>query len=79
MKKEKNNINFIFGLLDKKIVIICLLIEAFADFIYYVVPFTFTFLLTLPFTLEKALLVTAISIISKTIRCINNYILHYSY
>lgn len=75
MKREKNNINFIFGLLDKKVVIICLLIEAFADFIYYIVPFTFTFLLTLPFTLEKALLVTAIFVISKTIRCINNYIL----
>lgn len=75
MKKEKNNINFIFGLLDRKIVIICLLIEAFTDFIYYVVPFTFTFLLTLPFTLEKAILVTTIFIVSKIIRCIANYVL----
>ena len=62
-------------MLNKKIIIICLLIEAFSDFIYYVVPFAFTFLLTLPFTLEKAVLVTTIFIISKTIRCITNYIL----
>ena len=73
--KKNNNINFIFGLLDKKMVTICLLIEAFADFIYYVVPFTFTFLLTLPFTIEKAILVTAIFIVSKILRCISCYAL----
>ena len=37
----KNNINFIFGLLNKKKVAICMLIEAFLDFIYYVIPYTF--------------------------------------
>lgn len=73
--KKKSNVNFIFGLLDKKIVVLCLLIEAFADFIYYVVPFSFTFLLTLPFTMEKAILITSIFIFSKSIRCIANYIL----
>lgn len=73
--KKNNNINFIFGLLDKKMVTICLLIEAFADFIYYVVPFTFTFLLTLPFTIEKAILVTSIFIVSKILRCISCYAL----
>ena len=71
----KNNINFIFKLLDKKIVFICLFIEAITDFIYYVVPFSFTFLLTLPFTLKKAILVAVIFIISKLIRCVANYIL----
>jgi len=76
MTKEKNNnINFIFGMLNKKTVITCLLIEAFDDFIYYVVPFTFTFLLTLPFTLKKAILVASIFILSKVIKCITNYIL----
>jgi len=72
---KKNDINFIFGLLNKKIVFICLLLEGFADFIYYIVPFAFTFLLKLPFTLEKAVLVTIIFIVSKTIRCGINYIL----
>lgn len=74
MPKEKK-INFLFGLLDKKIVIICLLIEAITDIIYYVVPFTFTFLLTLPFTLKKAVIVTTVFIFSKTVRCIANYAL----
>jgi len=72
MKKE-NNVNFIFGLLDKKILVLGLLLEAILDFIYYVVPFAFTLFLTLPFTLKKAILVVSIFIISKTIRVIGNY------
>ena len=39
---KKNNINFIFGLLNKNKVALCLFIEAFLDFIYYVIPYTFT-------------------------------------
>ena len=66
---EKSNINFIFGLLNKKKVILCLFIEAFLDFIYYVIPYTFALFLTLPFTLEKAIIVASIFIASKSIRC----------
>jgi len=53
----KNNINFIFGLLNKKKVALCMLIEAFLDFIYYVIPYTFALFLTMPFTIEKDILV----------------------
>jgi len=70
-----NNIDFIFKSLDKRKLAICLFIEAFLDFIYYVVPFAFTFFLTLPFTLNKALIVIGIFIISKTFRVIGNYLL----
>ena len=49
---KKNNINFIFGLLDRKKVALCLFIEAFLDFIYYVIPYTFALFLTMPFTIE---------------------------
>ena len=52
-KMKKNNINFIFGLLDRKKVSLCLFIEAFLDFIYYVIPYTFALFLTMPFTIEK--------------------------
>lgn len=38
-------------------------------------PFTFTFLLTLPFTPKKAIIVTAVFIISKGLRSIGTYIL----
>lgn len=69
MKKEENKINFIFGLLNKKIVISCLLLGALDDFIYYIVPFTFTFLLTLPFTVKKATIVVSIFILSKLLKC----------
>lgn len=69
MKKEENKINFIFGLLNKKIVISCILLGALDDFIYYIVPFTFTFLLTLPFTIKKAVIVVSIFIISKLLKC----------
>lgn len=74
MKKD-NNINFIFKSLNKKKITICLLLEAFLDFIYYFVPFAFTLFLTLPFTVEKALIVIAIFIISKTLRVVGNYLL----
>ena len=50
---KKNNINFIFGLLDRKKVSLCLFIEAFLDFIYYIIPYTFALFLTMPFTIEK--------------------------
>ncbi len=71
---EKDNINFIFKLLDKKMVVLCLGIEAVLDFIYYVIPFLFTFFLTMPFTLEKAVTITVIFILSKTIRTFGLYI-----
>jgi len=74
MKKE-DNINFIFKSLNKKKIIICLLIEAFLDFIYYFVPFAFTLFLTLPFTIKKAMIVIIIFMISKTLRVGGNYIL----
>lgn len=75
MKKRTNDINFIFGMLNKKEVALCLFLEAFLDFIYFVVPFTFTFLLTLPFTLKKAIIVTAVFIVSKGLRAVGNYAL----
>ena len=74
MKKD-NNINFIFKRLNKKKITICLLIEAFLDFIYYFVPFAFTLFLTLPFTVEKAIIVIGIFMISKTLRVGGNYLL----
>ena len=86
MKKE-NNINFIFKLLNKKKVALCLFIEAFLDFIYYIIPYTFALFLTLPFTVEKAIIVATIFISSKTIRAfilylkrkiMNNYLYEYS-
>lgn len=70
-----NNINFIFKLLNKKKIIICFILEAFLDFIYYFVPFTFTLFLTLPFTLDKAIIVISVFIASNIIRVIGNYYL----
>lgn len=84
---EKNNINFIFRLLDRKKVSLCLVLEAFLDFIYYFIPFSFTFLLTMPFTVEKAIIVATIFIASKSVRCfvlylkrkiMDNYLYDYS-
>lgn len=72
---EKDNINFIFKSLNKKKIVVCLLIEAFLDFIYYFVPFAFTLFLTLPFTIEKAIMVIGIFMISKTLRVGGNYLL----
>ena len=65
--KRKNNINFIFGLLDKKKMTLILIIKAFLDFIYYIIPFSFTLFLTMPFTIKKAMIVATIFIASKTI------------
>ena len=85
--KKNNNINFIFGSLNKKKVGICLALEAFLDFIYYVIPYTFTIFLTMPFTLEKAIMVATIFIGSKFIRAfvlylerkiMDNYLYEYS-
>jgi len=45
------------------------------DFIYYFIPFAFTLFLTLPFTVEKALTVIAIFMISKILRVGGNYLL----
>ena len=73
--KNEDNINFIFRGIDKKKITICLLIEAFLDFIYYLVPFAFTLFLTLPFTLEKAIIVISIFMISKVLRVGGNYLL----
>jgi len=73
--KQDDNINFIFRSLNKKKIIICLLIEAFLDFIYYFVPFAFTLFLTLPFTIEKAMIVIAVFMVSKTLRVGGNYLL----
>lgn len=84
----KKNINFIFGLLNKKKVLLCLSIEAFLDFLYYFIPFTFALFLTLPFTLKKAITVTTIFVISKVLRCfilylerlvMDDYLYKYSY
>ncbi|MEG2457647.1 MAG: ABC transporter ATP-binding protein [Bacilli bacterium] len=72
--KEKDNINFIFKLLNKKKITLCLLITAFIDFIYYVIPYTFALFLTMPFTVEKALLVASIFIISKIL---NSFLLYF--
>ena len=81
------NINFIFGLLNKKKVAICLFIEGFLDFIYYVIPYTFALFLTMPFTVEKAIIVATIFISSKLLRCfilylerkiMDNYLYEYS-
>ena len=66
---KSKNINFIFGLLNKKRVFLCLFIDAFLDFIYYVIPYTFALFLTMPFTLNKAIIVATIFISSKLIRC----------
>lgn len=66
-KRKNNNINFIFGLLDKKKMTLILIIKAFLDFIYYIVPFSFTLFLTMPFTIKKAMIVATIFIASKTI------------
>ena len=73
MKEE--NINFIFKSLNKRKIIMCLLIEAFLDFIYYFVPFAFTLFLTLPFTMKKAIIVIGIFMVSKTLRVGGNYLL----
>ena len=70
----KKNINFIFGLLNKKKVLLCLSIEAFLDLLYYFIPFTFALFLTLPFTLKKAIIVTTIFVISKVLRCFVLYL-----
>ena len=70
----RENTNFIFGLLNKKKVVLCLLIEAFLDFIYYAIPYTFALFLTMPFTVEKAIMVATIFISSKVIRCFVLYI-----
>lgn len=72
---RNDNINFIFKSLNKKKITICFLIEAFLDYIYYFVPFAFTLFLTLPFTIEKAITVIGIFIISKTLRICGLYIL----
>lgn len=76
MKKNTNsNVTFIFKLLNKKMVMLCLFLEALSDFIYYIIPFSFTFLLTLPFTTQKAIMVSSIFIISKLLNSIICYLL----
>lgn len=70
-----DSINFIFKSLNKKKITIILLIEAFLDFIYFFVLFAFTLFLTLPFTIEKAIIVIVIFMSSKTLRVGGNYLL----
>lgn len=53
---KNDNINFIFRNLDKKITI-CLLIEKFLDFVYYFALFDSTLFITLPFSIEKEIMV----------------------
>lgn len=86
-EKEGKEIRFFFRLLDKKKVALCLFIEAFLDLIYYVIPYTFTLFLTMPFTVRKAVIVASIFIFSKSIRCVilwlqrwiqDNYLYDYS-
>ena len=67
--------NFIFGSLEKWKVIAYFLLEGLLDFIYYIVPFSFTMFLTLPFTVEKALIVMLIFVSARTFHIIGNYIL----
>ncbi|MBQ4583675.1 MAG: ABC transporter ATP-binding protein [Bacilli bacterium] len=69
------NINFIFKSLNKKKLAICLILEAFLDIIYYIVPFSFTLFLTLPFTPQKAFIVIGIFLLSKILRVGGNYLL----
>ena len=73
--------------MHKSSIALCLFIEAFLDFIYYVIPYTFALFLTLPFTVEKAIIVATIFISSKTIRAFilylkrkifDNYLYEYS-
>lgn len=69
------NITFIFKSLNKKKVAFFLILEILLDFIYYIIPFTFTFFLTLPFTIKKAIIIILVFIISNIIHIIGNYIL----
>ncbi len=71
----EKDIDFIFKCLDKKFVFFYFVLEAFLDFIYYLVPFSFTFFLTLPFTLEKALLVIAVFILARGLHIAGDYFL----
>ncbi len=73
--KEVADVIFIFKGLDKKSIIKIFLLDAFLSFIYYFVPFAFTLFLTLPFTLEKAILVIGIFLVSKLFRVGGNYLL----
>ena len=61
-------------MLNKKKVFLCLSIEAFLDFMYYIIPYTFAIFLTMPFTVKKAIVVASIFIASKSIRCFVLYI-----
>lgn len=70
-----SNTNFIFGLLNKRKVAFYMSLEGILDFIYYIIPYTFTLLLTMPFTVKKATLVAIIFIGSKFLRCFLLYIL----
>lgn len=72
---DNANINFIFKSLNKGKIVGFMLLEAFLDLIYYFVPFAFTLYLTLPFTLEKAIFVIGIFIISKVVHIVGDYLL----
>lgn len=63
-----SNENFVFKYLDKRRLLVSLTLLLILDFIYMFVPFSFTFFLTLPFTLEKAIIIALIFILSKLLR-----------
>ena len=49
-----------------------MLIEAFLDFIYYVIPYTFALFLTMPFTVKKAIIVASKDIKNSVFDWLNN-------
>lgn len=75
-KRNDDNINFVFASLNKGKIAFCFILEAVLDLFYYIVPFSFTLFLTLPFTLEKAFLVVGIFVVSKVVHTLGNRVLH---
>lgn len=69
-----SNENFVFKFLDKRRLVISLILLLILDFIYMFVPFSFTLFLTLPFTFEKAIIIALIFIFSKLLRTFLLYI-----
>lgn len=68
------NEKFVFKFLDKRRLLISLVLLLILDFIYMFVPFSFTLFLTLPFTFEKAIIIALIFIFSKLLRTFLLYI-----
>ncbi len=68
------DINFVFKMLNKKKLFFSLSVLLFLDCLYMFVPFSFTIFLTLPFTLNKAIIICIIFILSKLLRIFLLYI-----